>query len=166
MKSLYDVIKYLAACYPNANIGPETLAAFGEALQHAPIDQLELAARQHVLHSKFFPTIAELMSQIVGAQLPAGAELSPEQAWTRVAAAMPGHYDDAECYREAREEVGDFLWGIVDSVGGWHALQTGRAEDMRIGFARAFLVKRDRLVATARTMLSLPEGEQRAALSG
>lgn len=59
-----NVLKYLTDAYPNVDVAPATLRIMKEALGNEPGPFLKEAAERHVRHSRWFPTVAELMEQL------------------------------------------------------------------------------------------------------
>lgn len=74
------IIAELAASFPAAKISRETQIAYVRQLSDIPVDELELAARAHVLEAAWFPTVRDLRRAVAEArlQLPAG-----EAAWAQ-----------------------------------------------------------------------------------
>lgn len=77
------VMAYLAAAYPQRDVGDHTLAVYREQLLDLDADQARAAVRAIVSRSKFFPTIAEIREAVgILAGRPTAAE-----AWAQVRAA-------------------------------------------------------------------------------
>ena len=61
--SISEILKYLLAAYPNANVNAATVAVYVDMLQDIPVDDLQLVAKQTIAECTFFPTVAELRTR-------------------------------------------------------------------------------------------------------
>jgi len=58
-QSVTQIIGVMAHAYPRFELSANTMKLYGEMLADIPVDVLEAAARQIMVQSKFFPSIAE-----------------------------------------------------------------------------------------------------------
>ena len=58
-QSVTQIIGVMAHAYPRFELSTNTMKLYGEMLSNIPVEILEAAARQIMVQSKFFPSIAE-----------------------------------------------------------------------------------------------------------
>ena len=151
-KAILEVLAFLAAAYPNANVTAATTAAYVKMLADLNPRVLHAAAMQHVAESKFFPTVAELRerAQAIVEASQGGRPPEPAEAWGQALAALRAfspHYDPPEKIAERTAHLHPLVRRAVEWVGGWKVLAECRQDQvgvLRAHFMRAYEAARAR----------------------
>ncbi len=119
-----EMLAYIAIAYPNGKIEPNmaTINLWAKFTEDVSYSDAVAAVDAYVATSPFPPAVADFRSSLTKIKTEARGDLSAGEAWAKVWKAMSlfsYHRGD-----EAREWLGDRLWGAVQLVGGWSYLCT------------------------------------------
>lgn len=164
-----ELVGHLLACYPTAQVGPDTVKAYTALLVDLPFPVARAAVDRVVAMSRFFPSVAEIRE--AAAALADQDAPSPEHAWAEVSREVR-----TKGYNRRPEFTHERIRQAVDAVGGWSALcgsdnehadraHFWKAYQAMTAKAREAVILRNATPITAEEARGLLAGETLAALT-
>lgn len=136
-----ELVAYLAAAFPRADLPDATVAVYAEALADLDHDQAREAVHRLIRTRTFFPAIAEIRDEVVRTELDSP---EPELAWGDVL---------EEVRRVGAREVPSFPWpemqAAVDAVGWRDICLDENVAASRARFVDAYRAARGRRIRDA-----------------